>query len=102
MGSITLRRALAASTVVALAITLIVLLPTLGGSASDRKLRTPPRFATWQYQLDGHVIPSSAAQVWDIDGYDTPKGVVTQLRKRGAYTICYFSAGTYERWRKDR
>ena len=100
MGMITLRRALAASTVVALAIALIVLLPALGGSASAP--RTPPRFATWQYQLDGRVIPSAAAQVWDVDGADTPKRVVTQLRKRGAYTVCYFSAGTYERWRSDR
>lgn len=102
MSSITLRRALAASTVVALAIALIVLLPTLGGSASDRELRTPPRFATWQYQLDGRVIPSAAAQVWDVDGADTPKRVVSQLRERGAYTICYLSAGTYEGWRRDR
>jgi hypothetical protein len=100
MGGITLRRVLAGSALAA-----VMLLGALGGFANDRDQAgwgAPPRFATWQYQLDGRVIPSNAARVWDVDGADTPTRVVRELRRRGAYPICYFSAGTYERWRRDR
>jgi hypothetical protein len=100
MRRVTLRHVLAGSVLAS-----VTLLVALGGLAHDRDQsgrRAPPRFAAWQYQLDGRVIPSTAADVWDVDGADTPTRVVGRLRRRGGYAICYFSAGTYEQWRRDR
>ena len=56
---------------------------------------------TWQYQLSGSVDITVDAQVFDIDGLDTPASVVADLEARGRKTICYIDAGTRENWRSD-
>jgi hypothetical protein len=63
--------------------------------------KPPPAAATWHYQLQGKVRPT-AARVYDIDGADTPAALVSRLRSRGRYPVCYVSAGTFENWRSDR
>jgi hypothetical protein len=80
-----------------LLLALLVLLPA--GSATA--YWSPPQHATWQWQLSGVVDPSVTAQVYDVDGFDTPASTVASLRAGGRRTVCYFSAGSYEDWRPD-
>lgn len=40
-------------------------------------------------------------QLYDIDLFDTPVGVIEALQARGTRVICYFSAGSFEDWRPD-
>ena len=42
------------------------------------------------------------AEVFDIDGALSPVSLVRRLQRRGRRVICYFSAGTYESFRRDR
>jgi hypothetical protein len=56
---------------------------------------------TWQYQLQGSINTSVNADVFDIDGEDTPAYVVSNLHAQGKVAICYFSAGSWENWRSD-
>lgn len=55
----------------------------------------------WQWQLQGTINTSYDADVYDLDLYDTPDEVFTELKDRGISIICYYSAGTYEEWRDD-
>ena len=57
--------------------------------------------ATWQIQLSGRLDTSVDAQVYDVDGVDTPAATVAALQAAGRRTVCYFSAGSYEDWRPD-
>ena len=80
-----------------LLLAVMVLLPA--GSAAAYS--SPPQRATWQWQLSGVVDPSVAAQVYDVDGFDTPASTVASLRAGGRRTVCSFSAGSFEDWRPD-
>jgi hypothetical protein len=61
----------------------------------------PSPAATWQWQLTGELDTTVAADVFDVDLFDTPKATVDALRRRGKTVVCYLSAGTWERWRPD-
>jgi hypothetical protein len=39
--------------------------------------------------------------MYDIDLFDTPRGVIDGLHEDGRIVICYFSAGSWEDWRED-
>ena len=41
------------------------------------------------------------ADVYEVDGVDTPKSVVTDLHQRGRIVVCYISAGSWENYRAD-
>ncbi len=56
--------------------------------------------ASWQIQLDGGVPLATGAQIVEVD-WQVPAHQVTQLNEAGAYTVCYFSAGSWEDWRPD-
>lgn len=56
---------------------------------------------TWQYQLMDTVDLSIKANVYDIDGFDTPASKVKAIHDQGSYAICYISAGSWENWRPD-
>lgn len=75
------------------------------GSAVDgggtRPATIPAVGATWQYQLSGPLDVDVAADIFDIDGEETTAEQVTSLHDRGAYVVCYVSAGTFEDWRSD-
>ena len=62
----------------------------------------PPSSATsrWQYQLQGTIDEKVSAQVFDIDGFDTPASTVARLKANGKYPICYIST-SFENWRPD-
>lgn len=56
---------------------------------------------TWQLQLTGTINTSYAAQVYDIDLFDTPQATIDVLKGQGKRVVCYFSAGSSENWRAD-
>ena len=62
---------------------------------------TPAVADTWQWQLTGTINTSYDVHVYDIDLFDTPDATLTQLRAAGRKIVCYFSAGSAEKWRPD-
>lgn len=61
-----------------------------------------PLRATWQVQYAGAVNYSVAADIFDLDGFDTPAEHIAALHAKGRRAICYISAGTFENWRPDK
>jgi hypothetical protein len=61
----------------------------------------PPPGTTWQIQLSGRIKTSFNVQMYDIDLFDTSKRKIKKLKAAGRVVICYFSAGSFENWRKD-
>ncbi len=61
----------------------------------------PALGTSWFWQLDGKLNLEPDAEVFDIDLEDTSKEQIEVLHKMGKKVICYFSAGSYESWRKD-
>jgi hypothetical protein len=64
-------------------------------------LRLPPVGVPWQYQLSGTLDLDVDAVVFDVDGEETSAEDVARLHDRGAYVVCYISAGSHEDWRSD-
>lgn len=60
----------------------------------------PPSGASWQVQYTG-PLTTAGARIVDIDGADSSKEVVSQIRSAGGYAVCYFNAGAFEDWRSD-
>jgi hypothetical protein len=56
---------------------------------------------TWQWQLDGDIDTSYDVELYDVDLFETPDEVVSELHGRGAKVLCYFSAGSSEAGRPD-
>jgi hypothetical protein len=46
-------------------------------------------------------LPPNPNQVYIIDGWDNTPATVAAIKARGAFPVCYFSAGTFEEWRPD-
>lgn len=61
----------------------------------------PKPGTSWQWQLLGTIDTSLAVQMYDVDLFDTPDGVIASLHARGIRVVCYFSAGSHENWRAD-
>ncbi|MGW9070329.1 endo alpha-1,4 polygalactosaminidase [Streptomyces yangpuensis] len=61
----------------------------------------PPPGTGWQWQLTGRLDTSVKAPVYDIDGFNTTKAQVAELKKAGRKTICYLSTGAWEDFRPD-
>jgi hypothetical protein len=62
----------------------------------------PAPQTTWQWQLSGDAIDTSiAADVYDLDLFDTAAGTVASLHRAGRRVVCYLSAGSREDWRPD-
>ncbi|MFK4102821.1 endo alpha-1,4 polygalactosaminidase [Streptomyces sp. NPDC019531] len=55
----------------------------------------------WQWQLTGRIDTSVDVPVYDIDGFDQSKAVVSALHREGRKVICYLSTGAWEDWRPD-
>lgn len=60
-----------------------------------------PLNATWQIQYTGEMDYSLDVDVYNLDLYDTDPVVISDLRARGIFVMCYFSGGSYEDWRVD-
>jgi hypothetical protein len=55
----------------------------------------------WQWQLTGRVDTSVDVPVYDIDGFDQSRSVVSALHREDRKVICYLSTGAWEDWRPD-
>jgi hypothetical protein len=60
-----------------------------------------PTTAPWQWQLQGKIDTSVPATVFDVDGFETPAGVVSRLHAMGRKVICYLDVGSWESYRPD-
>jgi hypothetical protein len=62
----------------------------------------PPPSATLQIQFSGLPVNQSvAADVFDVDAFDTTAATVASLHAKGRRVVCYIDAGTWENWRPD-
>ncbi|MEM7284972.1 MAG: endo alpha-1,4 polygalactosaminidase [Actinomycetota bacterium] len=61
----------------------------------------PAPGTTFQWQLIDSIDTGFDVDMYDIDLFDAPQGVIDGLRARGIEVICYFSAGSFEEWRID-
>ncbi|MDQ0760128.1 hypothetical protein QF027_002763 [Streptomyces canus] len=68
--------------------------------SGDSRWRPRPGVA-WQWQLTGRVDTSVDVPVYDIDGFDQSKAVVSSLHGENRKVICYLSTGAWEDWRPD-
>lgn len=68
----------------------------------------PKAGISWQIVLSKAIDVSSEddlspdVEVYDIDAQDNSHETISALRKMGKKVICYFSAGSYENWRRDK
>jgi hypothetical protein len=99
---------LLATVTVLTVVTAAVVVLQLGDASSDPRgdhcrgsCHLPPAEGDWSYQLQGRPA-LTAARVYDVDGFDTPKTFITRLHAQRRYAICYLDAGTFEDWRPDR
>lgn len=61
-----------------------------------------PRPGTsWQWQLSGTLDTSFDVSMYDVDLFNTTQAQIDALHAKGRKVVCYFSAGSYERWRSD-
>lgn len=67
---------------------------------------SPPVGVSWQWQLfvddDRPLNTDYDAQLYNIDLFNTSVSTIRSLQAEGRKVICYFSAGTYENYRRDR
>ncbi len=56
---------------------------------------------TWQIQYSGELDLDLDVEVFNLDLFDTPAEAIIELKERGVFVICYFSAGSFEDWRPD-
>ena len=60
-----------------------------------------PQQVSWQIQYPGSINPVVSTDVFNLDLFDTPSSLISELHSYGVFVICYFSASTYEDWRLD-
>lgn len=61
----------------------------------------PPPGASFQIQFTGEIDTSLDVDVYFLDLFETPAGLVAELQAQGRRAVCYFSAGSWEDWRPD-
>jgi hypothetical protein len=63
----------------------------------------PGRRVSWQWHLSSPPKASALLNVamYDVDGFETAKRLVTKMHAKGIKAVCYLSAGSWEKWRPD-
>jgi len=56
---------------------------------------------SWQIQYSGEMDYSLDVDVYNLDLFDTTSESIANLKERGIFVMCYFSAGSHEDWRPD-
>ncbi|WP_428623007.1 endo alpha-1,4 polygalactosaminidase [Sedimenticola sp.] len=69
---------------------------------SDDNWYRPSIYVTWQWQLEGDINTSYDVDIYDIDLFNTQLSTIQELQSTGKKVICYFSAGSYEKFRSDK
>jgi hypothetical protein len=73
-----------------------------GATAAAASGRWRPEVGqSWQWQLSGPLDLSVDADIYDLDGLDTPAATVAALHAAGRRVVCYVSVGTWEPYRAD-
>src|ERR1700742_842780 len=73
-----------------------------GAAETSRGIWHPrPQTAPWQWQLQGKTDTSVEANIYDVDGFETPKKTVEELHSQGRKAICYVDVGSWEPYRPD-
>jgi hypothetical protein len=70
--------------------------------AQNKSWWKPVPQTSWDIQLQGSIQPSARVAAFDLDLFDVSQSVIDSFKKNKVKVICYFSAGTYENWRKDK
>ncbi|MEV6923523.1 endo alpha-1,4 polygalactosaminidase [Dactylosporangium sp. NPDC051485] len=81
----------------------------LGSASASGPVAPPPAGGwwkpavglTWQWQLTGKLDKSVPADVYDVDGENTPAADVAALKAAGRHVVCYVNAGAHEDFRPD-
>lgn len=79
----------------------LVAAPASAPPAAGAPAWIPAPGVSWQWQLTGTLDLSIAAELYDVDLFDTPAATVAALHDRGRHVVCYLDAGTYEPGRPD-
>jgi hypothetical protein len=61
----------------------------------------PDIVTSWQWQLQGHVDTAFDVQMYDIDGFEATRALVSSINAGGAAAVCYIGVGSWENWRPD-
>jgi hypothetical protein len=73
--------------------------------ASPPARQLPPVQAAWSYNIGGSAALNSGStptgNVISMDLYDVSKAAMARLTGAGKYVVCYYSAGTSEKYRTD-
>jgi hypothetical protein len=56
---------------------------------------------SWEIQLSSPPTQLKDVEAYDFDLFETPQTTIDEMKRNGIFTICYFSAGSYEAWRAD-
>lgn len=84
------------------ALALAATLPCQGiGQEETGQWYRPHAAAKWQIQLDGEVNTSYPVEIYDVDLFDVSEELISRLHASGKHVVCYFSAGSSEKWRDD-
>ena len=69
---------------------------------NKRDIWQPAVGSGWQIVLNKPLDSTSPnVPTYDIDLFDNPSNTISTLHGLGRKVICYFSAGTFENWRRD-
>lgn len=60
-----------------------------------------PQRVLWQIQYTGNLNINLNVDVFNLDLFDAPQNIINELKNKGVFVMCYFSAGSYEEWRPD-
>jgi hypothetical protein len=60
-----------------------------------------PSTSPWQIQLQGKPKLDVRARVFEFDGFETSRRVVSRVHRRKRRVICYLNAGAWEDFRAD-
>jgi hypothetical protein len=85
------------------ALALLVAFLLSGGALAAAELQHwhPQPGARWQVQYSGRIDLSVAADIFNLDGFDTTASQVARIHAQGQRAVCYMDAGSWENWRPD-
>lgn len=93
-----------------IAIVLMIVLAYVFGVANMASAEpwVPVAGERWQWQLSSvptvsqrNAMQAAGVKAYDIDGFETPASVVTDIHNRGMGAVCYLSVGSAEVYRPD-
>ena len=74
--------------------------PTFPETTGNEKHRLKPDMS-WQIQYAGDLDTSLDVGGYNLDLFETDIHTIQELKQRGVFVMCYFSAGSLEDWRPD-